>query len=136
MDVHPGKLELLPDDEEFAVAFNKGQEPVELPVSNPSDRPVQVGSHFHLAEVNEGLVFDRDVARGMRLHIPSGTSERFEPGDKRTVWLVPIGGTASSGDFRPGRAKRRCTSMGSQTEQPPGPLQRSDYADLYGPTAA
>jgi urease subunit gamma/beta len=92
VDVHPGKLELLPDDEEFAVAFNKGQRPVELPVSNPSDRPVQVGSHFHLAEVNEGLVFDRDVARGMRLHIPSGTSERFEPGDKRTVWLVPIAG--------------------------------------------
>ncbi|MEV0493757.1 urease subunit gamma [Streptomyces atratus] len=92
VDVHPGKLELLPDDEAFAVVFNEGQEPVGLPVSNPSDRPVQVGSHFHFAEVNDGLVFDRVVARGMRLHIPSGTSERFEPGDKHTVWLVPIAG--------------------------------------------
>ncbi|MGW1495418.1 urease subunit gamma [Streptomyces sp. NPDC002402] len=93
VDVHPGKLELLPDDEEFAVAFNEDQEPVELLVSNPSDRPVQIGSHFHFAEVNEGLVFDdREAARGKRLHIAAGTSERFEPGDKRTVQLVPIAG--------------------------------------------
>nr|AQT38870.1 UreAB [Streptomyces sp.] len=88
VDVHPGKLELHPED----VEFNKGQEPVDLLVSNPSDRPVQIGSHYHFAEVNDGLVFDRDAAHGMRLHIASGTSERFEPGDERTVRLVPIAG--------------------------------------------
>ncbi|MET9658353.1 urease subunit gamma [Streptomyces sp. NPDC006510] len=89
--VHPGKLELR-DGEEFAVAFNEDQEPVGLLVSNPSDRPVQVGSHYHFAEVNDGLAFDRDAAHGKRLHIPSGTSERFEPGDERTVQLVPVAG--------------------------------------------
>jgi urease subunit gamma/beta len=92
VEVHPGKLELLPEDEEFAVAFNEGTEPVALLVSNPSDRPVQVGSHFHFAEVNEGLVFDRTTAHGMRLHIAAGTSVRFEPGDECTVQLVPIAG--------------------------------------------
>lgn len=93
VDVHPGKVELLPDDEKHMVAFNEGQEHVELPVHNPSDRPIQVGSHFHFAEANEGLVFDtRAAAHGMRLHIASGTSERFEPGEERTVQLVPIAG--------------------------------------------
>ncbi|MET8249389.1 urease subunit gamma [Streptomyces sp. NPDC005202] len=93
VDIHPGKLELLPEDEKFAVAFNEGQVPVDLPVRNCSDRPVQVGSHYHFAEVNEGLVFNRDAAHGMRLHIASGTSERFEPCDEEcTVQLVPIAG--------------------------------------------
>jgi urease subunit gamma/beta len=93
VDVHPGKVELLPDDEKHLVAFNERETPVELLVSNPSDRPVQVGSHFHFAEANEGLVFDpRAAAHGMRLHIASGTSERFEPGEERTVQLVPIAG--------------------------------------------
>ncbi|MGW3950419.1 urease subunit gamma [Streptomyces sp. NPDC004752] len=92
--VHPGKVELLPDEDEYAVAYNEGHEPVRLEVSNPSDRPVQVGSHFHFAEVNEGLSFDRDAAHGMRLHIPSGTSVRFEPspGEQHTVYLVPVAG--------------------------------------------
>jgi urease subunit gamma/beta len=92
VDVHPGKVELLPDDEKHLVAFNEGQEYVELPVCNPSDRPIQVGSHCHFAEANEELDFTRETAHGMRLHIASGTSERFEPGDQRTVRLVPIGG--------------------------------------------
>ncbi|MDR3079921.1 MAG: urease subunit gamma [Streptomyces sp.] len=92
VEIHPGKLELLAEDEEYAVAFNEGQAPEELLVSNPSDRPIQVGSHFHFAEVNEGLVFDRPAAHGKRLHIASGTSERFEPGDARTVLLVAIAG--------------------------------------------
>ncbi|MEV6841510.1 urease subunit gamma [Streptomyces sp. NPDC051133] len=92
VDVHPGKLELLPEDAEFAVAINEDQKPVELLVSNASDRPVQVGSHYHFFEVNEMLRFDREAARGMRLHIAAGTSERFEPGDERTVQLVPIAG--------------------------------------------
>ncbi len=92
VDVHPGKPELLPDDDEHRVAFNDGTTPVPLVVRNPKDRPVQVGSHFHFAEANDGLTFRREAAHGMRLHIPSGTSERFEPGDKRTVMLVPIAG--------------------------------------------
>ncbi|WP_055694083.1 urease subunit gamma [Streptomyces prasinopilosus] len=92
VDVHPGRTEPLPDEDEFGVAFNEGSTPVPLHVSNPSDRPIQVGSHFHFAEVNEGLDFPREAAHGMRLHIPSGTSERFEPGDERTVSLVPIAG--------------------------------------------
>ncbi|KUL63987.1 urease subunit gamma [Streptomyces sp. NRRL S-1521] len=90
--VHPGKLELLPDEEEYRIALNEGSAHVDLAVSNPSDRPVQVGSHYHFAEANEGLAFDRAAAHGMRLHIASGTSERFEPGDERTVRLVPIAG--------------------------------------------
>jgi urease subunit gamma/beta len=90
--VHPGKLELLPDDKGHQIAFNEGLGHVDLVVRNPSDRPVQVGSHYHFAEANAGLDFDRKAAHGMRLHIPSGTSERFEPGDERTVRLVPIAG--------------------------------------------
>ncbi|MFD5710574.1 urease subunit beta [Streptomyces pharetrae CZA14] len=92
VDVHPGKLELLPDDDEHRVAFNPGAQPVPLEVSNPEDRPIQVGSHFHFAEANAGLEFPREAAHGMRLHIASGTSERFEPDDRRTVMLVPIAG--------------------------------------------
>ena len=92
VDVHPGKRELLPDEDEYRVAFNVGATPVPLKVSNPEDRPIQVGSHFHFAEANEGLDFTREDAHGMRLHIASGTSERFEPGDARTVMLVPIAG--------------------------------------------
>jgi urease subunit beta len=61
-------------------------------VSNHGDRPIQVGSHFHFAEVNSALMFDRDAAFGMRLGIPAGTSLRFEPGLSRTVDLVPLGG--------------------------------------------
>ncbi|MFE7710473.1 urease subunit gamma [Streptomyces sp. NPDC057486] len=92
VDVHPGKLELLPDEEQFAVRINEGQEPEDLWVSNPSDRPIQVGSHYHFAEANEGLVFVRDAACGKRLHIASGTSERFEPRAERSVQLVPLAG--------------------------------------------
>ncbi|MFD7766863.1 urease subunit gamma [Streptomyces sp. NPDC059787] len=92
VDVHPGKRELLPDEDEYRIAFNEGATPVPLEVANPEDRPIQVGSHFHFAEANEGLDFTREDAHGMRLHIASGTSERFEPGDARTVMLVPIAG--------------------------------------------
>ncbi|WP_369181899.1 urease subunit beta [Streptomyces mutabilis] len=91
VDVHPGKPELLPDEDEYRVAFNDDAEPVPLAVRNPKDRPIQMGSHFHFADANKGLKFHREAAHGMRLHIPS-TSERFEPGDKRTVMLVPIAG--------------------------------------------
>lgn len=63
-----------------------------LMVANTGDRPVQVGSHYHFAETNPGLAFDRDAARGQRLDIPAGTAVRFEPGQMREVRLVPLAG--------------------------------------------
>lgn len=63
-----------------------------LMVANTGDRPVQVGSHYHFAETNPGLAFDRSAARGQRLDIPAGTAVRFEPGQSREVRLVPLGG--------------------------------------------
>lgn len=63
-----------------------------LVVANTGDRPVQVGSHYHFAETNPGLSFDRAAARGLRLDIPAGTAVRFEPGQTREVRLIPLGG--------------------------------------------
>ena len=74
------------------VVCNPGREAVELSVTNRGDRPVQVGSHFHFAEVNPALSFDRRAARGFRLDIPAGTAVRFEPGDSRPVHLVALAG--------------------------------------------
>ncbi len=74
------------------VEINRGREVVRLRVSNKGDRPVQVGSHYHFAECNHALDFDRAIARGMRLAIPAGTSVRFEPGIEREIELVSIGG--------------------------------------------
>ncbi|MEL7524720.1 MAG: urease subunit beta [Pseudomonadota bacterium] len=74
------------------IELNAGLETVELDVSNTGDRPVQVGSHYHFAETNSGLSFDREKARGMRLDIPAGTAVRFEPGQTRSVTLVPYRG--------------------------------------------
>jgi len=74
------------------IELNKGLPTVTLKVANSGDRPVQVGSHYHFLETNEGLKFDRDRARGMRLDIAAGTAMRFEPGQERDVTLVPLGG--------------------------------------------
>ncbi len=78
--------------EEGEIILNEGRPSRELAVANTGDRPVQVGSHYHFAEVNEALAFDRESAQGHRLDIPAGTAVRFEPGQSRTVRLVPIGG--------------------------------------------
>jgi urease subunit beta len=86
--VIPG--ELLLDD--GVVELNAGKEVTELTVVNAGDRPVQVGSHYHFAEANPGLRFDRSAARGRRLNVPAGTAVRFEPGIAMTVQLVPLGG--------------------------------------------
>ena len=75
-----------------AIELNAGQTTVTLEVANTGDRPVQVGSHYHFFETNDALAFDRDRARGMRLDIPAGTAVRFEPGQTRSVTLVPIRG--------------------------------------------
>jgi urease subunit beta len=82
--------EVLPG--EGAVPFNAGRASIQLAVVNTGDRPIQVGSHYHFAETNPALAFDRAAARGHRLDIPAGTSVRFEPGIDRTVQLVPFGG--------------------------------------------
>ncbi|MBF9058859.1 urease subunit beta [Rhodobacterales bacterium HKCCSP123] len=74
------------------IELNAGREAVTLTVSNTGDRPVQVGSHYHFAETNAALDFDREAARGMRLDIAAGTAVRFEPGQTREVQLVPYGG--------------------------------------------
>ena len=73
--------------------LNTGLPKTTAVVANTGDRPVQVGSHFHFAEVNSSLSFDRDAARGFRLDIPAGTAIRFEPGDTREVPLVAFAGT-------------------------------------------
>ncbi|MCB1454478.1 MAG: urease subunit beta [Rhizobiaceae bacterium] len=74
------------------IELNAGAETVTMRVANTGDRPVQVGSHYHFFETNEGLSFDREKARGMRLDIAPGTAVRFEPGQQRDVTLVPFGG--------------------------------------------
>ena len=80
--------------------LNPGRRTVTLVVRNTADRPVQVGSHYHFAETNAALDFDRDAARGMRLNIASGTAVRFEPGQQRTVELVDLAGARIVQGFR------------------------------------
>lgn len=82
--------ELFPADGE--ITLNAEHAPVTLMVANTGDRPVQVGSHYHFAEANSALDFDRDTARGMRLDIAAGTAVRFEPGQRREVQLIPVSG--------------------------------------------
>ncbi|MBA4350818.1 MAG: urease subunit beta [Rhodobacter sp.] len=82
-EVFPAKGEII---------LNAEAAQITLMVANTGDRPVQVGSHYHFAETNPGLSFDRAAARGMRLDIPAGTAVRFEPGQSREVNLVPLSG--------------------------------------------
>ena len=77
---------------EGEIELNAGRPAIRLTVANTGDRPVQVGSHYHFAETNAALDFDRAAARGMRLDIAAGTAVRFEPGQTREVQLVPYGG--------------------------------------------
>ena len=80
--------------------LNSGAEVLTLEVANTGDRPIQVGSHYHIFETNPGLRFDRDRTRGMRLDIAAGTAVRFEPGQTREVRLIPIGGERAVYGFR------------------------------------
>jgi len=84
----PGEIFVKDGD----IEINAGRKTVTLAVANTGDRPIQVGSHYHFFETNGALAFDRDQARGMRLDIPAGTAVRFEPGQTRTVTLVPYRG--------------------------------------------
>ncbi|MFJ5697411.1 urease subunit beta [Arthrobacter sp. NPDC093139] len=75
------------------LTINAGREAIDVVVVNTGDRPVQVGSHYHFAEANSALTFDRQAAFGRRLDIPAGTAARFEPGDSRTVRLIELAGS-------------------------------------------
>jgi urease subunit beta len=90
--------ELFTDDGELDL--NPGRRAITLVVENSGDRPIQVGSHYHFAETNAGLRFDRAAAHGMRLNIASGTAVRFEPGQQRTVDLVDYAGDRQVWGFR------------------------------------
>ena len=94
--MRPG--ELLIDEGEHEL--NPGRGKTTVIVANSGDRPVQVGSHYHFAETNAALLFDRQAVRGMRLNIASGTAVRFEPGQERTVTLVDYGGRRQVWGFR------------------------------------
>ena len=90
--------EILTDDDSHEL--NPGRRRATLVVANTGDRPIQVGSHYHFAETNAALRFDRAAARGMRLDIASGTAVRFEPGQQRTVDLVELAGSRTVWGFR------------------------------------
>ncbi len=75
------------------IILNEGKPTIALSVANSGDRPIQIGSHFHFYEVNQALIFDREITKGMRLNIPAGTAVRFEPGDTKEVVLVGYAGS-------------------------------------------
>lgn len=79
-------------DRDATIVINEGREAIALDIVNTGDRPVQVGSHFHFAEINAAVEFDRAAAHGRHLDIPAGTSVRLEPGDKRSVQLIEFVG--------------------------------------------
>jgi urease subunit beta len=86
--VIPGELFVDAGD----IELNAGRRTLSVRVANSGDRPIQVGSHYHFAETNAALRFDREAARGFRLNVPAGTAVRFEPGQERTVELVELSG--------------------------------------------
>ena len=92
----PGEIITRPGD----IELNAGAPQLTLEVANSGDRPIQVGPHYHFYETNNGLRFDREKARGMRLDIAAGTAVRFEPGQAREVHLVPLSGTRTVFGFQ------------------------------------
>ncbi|WP_336852434.1 urease subunit alpha [Sinomonas albida] len=139
------------------IILNAGRPVTELAVTNTGDRPIQVGSHFHFAETNRALDFDREAARGRRLDIPAGTAVRFEPGDRKTVRLVPLGGArevyglrnltngplGEDDDGAAASGARAAGGAGPASFVPPAEasrlipnraIPRAQYAQLYGPT--
>ena len=92
----PGEVQTRPG----VLQLNEGRETLVINVANAGDRPVQVGSHYHFAETNPALQFDRDAARGFRLNIAAGTAVRFEPGQSREVELVALAGERKVYGFR------------------------------------
>jgi urease len=145
---YPGAV--LTGDE--PITLNEGQALHEISVTNTGDRPIQVGSHYAFVETNRYLEFDRKVSIGMRLNVPSGASVRFEPGETKTVTLVEIGGkkrVVTGNRLTDGvasedrteeimeRVKSRGFKHAEAAEVPEGTpfvIERSSYADMYGPT--
>lgn len=92
----PGEMKIQSGD----IVTCRGRKTISIKVSNTGDRPVQVGSHYHFAEANPGLQFDREKAVGFKLDVPAGSSVRFEPGQERTVTLIQYGGNRAAYGFR------------------------------------
>jgi urease beta subunit len=92
----PGEIQTRPG----SLTLNEGRETLTLSVANSGDRPIQVGSHYHFAETNSALQFDRDAAHGFRLNIAAGTAVRFEPGQSREIELVALAGERKVYGFR------------------------------------
>jgi urease subunit beta len=92
----PGEVITRPGD----IELNAGAQQITIEVANTGDRPIQVGSHYHFYETNNGLRFDREKTRGMRLDIAAGTAVRFEPGQAREVRLVPLSGARTVFGFQ------------------------------------
>ena len=92
----PGEYQLKDGDIELCA----GRERIQIDVANTGDRPIQIGSHYHFAEANPALTFDRDKARGYRLDVAAGTAIRFEPGQSRQVTLIPFSGKRDIYGFR------------------------------------
>ncbi len=86
--MNPGEFIL----KEEQIICNEGKESINLSVTNTGDRPIQVGSHYHFYEVNDGLKFDREKAYGKRLNVPAGAAVRFEPGDEKEIELIDFAG--------------------------------------------
>jgi urease alpha subunit len=120
------------------ITLNEGAPRTTLAVSNTGDRPVQVGSHYHFAETNPGLAFDRAAAQGMRLDIPAGSAIRFEPGQTRDVTLVPYGGARRVMGFN-GATMGEAGGVAPSTQASAGRnfearMPRAAYAGMFGPT--
>ena len=92
----PGEIQTRPG----SLTLNEGREQLTLSVANSGDRPIQVGSHYHFAETNSALQFDREAAHGFRLNIAAGTAVRFEPGQSREIELVALAGERKVYGFR------------------------------------
>lgn len=101
--VIPGEYILKSED----IEFNAGRKVLKLKVTNTGDRPIQVGSHYHFAETNSALEFDRAAAEAHRLNVPAGLAQRFEPGESKEVELVPYGGARSVRGFSLRHLERR-----------------------------
>ncbi|MBK7951306.1 MAG: urease subunit alpha [Deltaproteobacteria bacterium] len=121
--------------QEGEIVLNEGAPRIVLRVANTGDRPIQVGSHYHFAETNSALAFDREAALGRRLDIPSGSAVRFEPGQEREVVLVPYGGEQRVIGFQ-GRVMDRVTPgrVGTARSAAAATMSRQAYARMFGPT--
>ena len=106
---------------EGPVTLNAGRSVVTLVVANTGDRPVQVGSHFHFAQANAALRFDRDLAWGHRLNVPAGSAVRFEPGVEREVSLVPLTGRRVVPGLQIGGRRLAGAVESSGADEPSGP---------------